>query len=202
MNIPPDPHDPTNRDPLETGPAAPEPPRDATPTPPASVSAVPPPTDPEPMTAAPPSPVRGEQPEQTGPGGRAKTKVAALVRGAAARMNKARKALAGRSVAGGRVVAGHARTIREKRIAGRCVIVTELGGHPVAIGPYRDERAARQDAARVPGAAQIAQLKPGTAYFEASDGGPTDDQGPSHRPTTLSRRLRLPGTRTSGQQDP
>jgi hypothetical protein len=42
------------------------------------------------------------------------------------------------------------------------------------IGPYRDEEAARQDVARVPGAAQIAQLKSGTAYFaEGGESAPT-----------------------------
>jgi hypothetical protein len=50
------------------------------------------------------------------------------------------------------------------------VIVTEIGSRPVAIGPYRDEQAARQDAARVPGAAQVAQLKSGAAYFAAYSG--------------------------------
>jgi hypothetical protein len=122
------------------------------------------------QTVAPPAPARGEQPAETGSGGGAKAKVTALVRGAAALAKKVGKAVAGRSVAGGRVVAGRARTIREKRDRGRCVIVTEIGGRPVAIGPYRDEQAARQDAARVPGAAQVAQLTSGAAYFAAYSG--------------------------------
>jgi hypothetical protein len=53
------------------------------------------------------------------------------------------------------------------------VIVTESGGRRVVIGPYRDEQAARKDAARLPGDAQVAQLKSGTAYFAEADSGPT-----------------------------
>jgi hypothetical protein len=175
MTVPPDAQDATNRDGLETGPTAPEPitARDPTVTPPASATSVSPPTSPEPVTAAPPAPARGEQSAETGSGGGAKAKVTALVGGAAALANKVRKAVAGRGVAGGRVVAGRARAIREKRVAGRCVIVTEIGGRPVVIGPYRDEQAARQHAARVPGAAQVAQLKSGAAYFAEADSGLT-----------------------------
>jgi hypothetical protein len=194
MTVPPDAQDATKRDGLETGLAAPEPitPRDPTVTPPASAASVSPPTSPEPpasrfaralrrgrllahlrQTAAPPAPTRGEQPAETGSGGGAKAKVTALVRGAAALANKVRRAVTGRGAAGGRVVAGRARTIREKRLARRCVIVTESGGRPVVIGPYRDEQAARQDAARVPGDAQVAQLKSGAAYFAEADSGPT-----------------------------
>lgn len=174
MNVPPDAQDATKRDGLETGPTVPEPimPRDPTPTPPASATSVQPPSA-EPETAVPPAPADGEQPAEAGSGGGAKAKVKALVRGTAALANKARRAVAGRGAAGGRVVAGRARTIREKRVARRCVIVTESGGRRVVIGPYRNEQAARKDAARLPGDAQVAQLKSGTAYFAEADSGPT-----------------------------
>jgi hypothetical protein len=122
----------------------------------------------------PPALADGEQPPaEARSGGGAKAKVRALVRGAAALAKKARRAVAGRGAAGGRVVAGRARTIREKRVARRCVIVTESGSGPVVLGPYRDEQAARKDAARVPGDARVTRLTSGTAYFAEADSGPT-----------------------------
>jgi hypothetical protein len=128
----------------------------------------------EPVTVVPPALADGEQPPaEARSGGGAKAKVRALVRGAAALAKKVRRAVAGRGAAGGRVVAGRARTIREKRVARRCVIVTESGSGPVVLGPYRDEQAARKDAARVPGDAQVTRLTSGTAYFAEADSGPT-----------------------------
>jgi hypothetical protein len=154
-----------HRDPLDAGPAVPEPITAVEPAPvaPGSASAVPPPPiSPELVTTAPPGPAGTEQSEESGQGGGAKVKVAAVVAGAAALANKVRKE-APKKV----------REVREKRVADRCVIVTEAGGCPVAIGPYRNEQAARQDLAQVAGAPQVVELKSRAAYFAAPDGGPT-----------------------------
>ena len=125
--------------------------------------------EPSDVPAAPPGSTDGEQPAEAGSGGGAKSKITAGVRSVATLARKVGRAVAGRGAEGGRAVAGRARTMREKRVARRCVIVTESSGRPVVIGPYRDEEAARQDVARVPGAAQVAQLKSGTAYFAETE---------------------------------
>jgi hypothetical protein len=133
--------------------------------------------EPSDVPAAPPGSAGGEQSPEAGSGGGAKAKITAGVRGVATLARKVGGAVAGRGAEGGRAVAGRARTMREKRAARRCVIVTESSGRPVVIGPYRDEEAARQDVARVPGAAQVAQLKSGKAYFADAEAGPS--AGPS-----------------------
>lgn len=138
--------------------------------------------EPPDVPAAPSGSTDGDQPAEAGSGGGAKTKIAAPVRNVATLARKVGKAVAGRGAEGGRAVAGRARTMREKRVARRCVIVTESSGRPVVIGPYRDEEAARKDLARVPGAAQVAQLKAGTAFFaEGGEAGPA--AGPSSTAT-------------------
>lgn len=59
------------------------------------------------------------------------------------------------------------RAVQEKRAAGRCVILTEIGGRQVAIGPYSDDHAAQKDIARVTGAPQVAELLSRAAYFDS-----------------------------------
>jgi hypothetical protein len=130
--------------------------------------------EPSDVPAAAPRSADGEQPRESGSGPGAKARITAGVRGVATLARKAGRAVAGGGAQGGRAVAGRARTMREKRAARRCVIVTESSGRPVVIGPYRDEDAARKDVARVPGPAQVAQLKAGTAYFaEGAEAGPS-----------------------------
>ena len=92
--------------------------------------------------------------EATESGRGTKITAAALVAGAAALANKVRKEAPKK-----------AREVREKRVAGRCIILTEISGRPVALGPYRDEQAARQDLTRVAGAPQVLELKSQTAHF-------------------------------------
>lgn len=132
--------------------------------------------EPSDVPAAPPGSANGEQPAE-GP----KAKLVAPVRSVAALAGKVGKAVAGRGASGGRAVAGRARTMREQRVARRCVIVTESGGRQVVIGPYRDEEAARKDLARVPAGAGVAQLKAASAYFADVEAGPT--AGPSSTAT-------------------
>ncbi|TQM43947.1 hypothetical protein [Pseudonocardia cypriaca] len=135
--------------------------------------------EPSDVPAAPPGSTDGEQPADAGSGGGAKAKIAAPVRGVVTLARKVGRAVAGRGAEGGRAVAGRARSMREKRVARRCVIVTESSGRPVVIGPYRDEDAARKDVARVPGPAQVAQLQAGTAYFaEGAEAGPSSTATP------------------------
>jgi hypothetical protein len=92
--------------------------------------------------------------EGTESGSGTKITAAALLAGAAALANKVRKEAPKK-----------AREVREKRVAGRCIILTEISGRPVALGPYRDEQAARQDLTRAAGAPQVFELKSPTAYF-------------------------------------
>jgi hypothetical protein len=139
--------------------------------------------EPPDIPAAPSGPAGGERPAEAGSGGGAKAKVTAAAGSVATLARKVGRTVAGRGASGGRAVAGRARTIREQRVARRCVIVTESSGRPVVIGPYRNEEAARQDVARVPGAAQVAQLKSGKAYF-AETGSDTGPLGGSASTTT------------------
>jgi hypothetical protein len=96
--------------------------------------------------------------EGTESGSGAKVTTAALIAGAAALANKLRKEAPKK-----------AREVREKRVAGRCIILTEVSGRPVALGPYRDEQAARQDLTRVTGTPQVLELKSHAAYFGSPD---------------------------------
>jgi len=107
---------------------------------------------PTPTTTPASAPLRTGEGTESGSG--TKITAAALIAGAAALANKVRKEAPKK-----------AREVREKRVAGRCIILTEINGRPVALGPYRDEQAARQDLTRVTGAPQVLELKSQTAYF-------------------------------------
>jgi hypothetical protein len=165
MNVP---RDPTSRDPADpfgSGPvgrpaaSAPNTAGEPIPTGPAAASPV------TPNGSAPQGTTAASTPADTGSrtesGRGAKVKAAALVAGAATLLNKLRKEAPKK-----------AREVREKRVAGRCILLTEMAGHPVAIGPYRDEQAARQDLTRVTGAPQVLELKSQAAYFGTPDSGP------------------------------
>ena len=86
----------------------------------------------------------GEQ-EKIGTGGN--VKAAALLAGAAALANKVRQEAPKR-----------VQEFREKRLAGRCVVLTEVDGREVAIGPYGDEVAARQAVATMTGTTRVVRL--------------------------------------------
>jgi len=129
-----------NTQPVSTGPAAT----------PAGRSAV------SPTPATTPGPRGTGEGTESGTG--TKVTAAALIAGAAALANKVRKEAPKK-----------AREAREKRVAGRCIILTEVNGRPVALGPYRDEQAARQDLTRATGAPQVLELKSHTAYFGSPD---------------------------------
>jgi hypothetical protein len=129
-----------NTQPVSTGPTAA----------PAGRSAV------SPTPATTPGPRGTAEGTESGTG--TKVTAAALIAGAAALANKVRKEAPKK-----------AREAREKRVAGRCIILTEVNGRPVALGPYRDEQAARQDLTRATGAPQVLELKSQTAYFGSPD---------------------------------
>ena len=86
--------------------------------------------------------------------GGGKVKAAAVVAGAAAIANKVRKEAP-------KVV----NQLRERRVAGRCVIVTEVDGRFLAIGPYKNEDAARGDVFKVGGTPHVAELVSDSAFF-------------------------------------
>ena len=134
-----------NTQPVNTGPTA-------TPTARSTVS-------PAPATTPGSAPRHTQEATESGSG--TKITAAALVAGAAALANKVRKEAPKK-----------AREVREKRVAGRCIILTEINGRPIALGPYRDEQAARQDLTRVAGAPQVLELKSQTAHF----GSPNSDR--------------------------
>ncbi len=94
--------------------------------------------------------------EATEQGG-GKLKAAAVVAGVAALANKVRQE-APKKV----------RQVRQKRAAGRCVILTEADGRYLVIGPYRSEDAARQDVFKVGGAPHVAELVSPAAFFTPS----------------------------------
>lgn len=159
MTVPSDPSHPTYRDPLDADTVLPterstplEPP-----TAPPVIATPVTPVSPEPVTAAPPIPARTDHTDESGGG---KIKAAALIAGAAALANKVRKEAPKK-----------AREVREKRIAGRYVIITEADGRPVAIGPYRDEQAAHHDLTRATNVQHVLELKSPAAYFGSSDSG-------------------------------
>ena len=103
------------------------------------------------VTETPPSePSDGEKTEHEG--GKAKTAIA--VAGVAALANKVRHEAPKKL-----------QQLREKRAAGRCVIVSEASGRYMAIGPYKDEETARQDLFKVGGTAHVAELVTTTAFF-------------------------------------
>jgi hypothetical protein len=116
---------------------------------------------PAPVATPRPAPPRTGKDTESGTG--TKITAAALVAGAAALANKVRKEAPKK-----------AREVREKRLAERRIIITEVGGRPVAFGPYRDEQAARQDLTRIPGAPQVLELKSRTARSGSPDGDRTN----------------------------
>jgi hypothetical protein len=85
-------------------------------------------------------------------------KVAALVAGATALANKVR-----------REAPKKVQQLQEKRAAGRHVIISEIAGRTVAIGPYPTGQAAREDRAKVAGATQLVELLSPTAYSASQD---------------------------------
>ena len=113
-----------------------------------------------PMAPPPSGAVPGEvsprtiAPAPTEEDGGGKVKAAAIVATAAALANKARKEAP-------KVV----NQLRERRVAGRCVIVTEVDGRFLAIGPYKNEDTARGDVFKVGGTPHIAELVTDTAFF-------------------------------------
>ena len=60
--------------------------------------------------------------------------------------------------------------MRQKRAAGRCVILTQQDGKLIAVGPYPDEQAARQDNIKVVGAPSVIGLMPQQTYFAPQPG--------------------------------
>lgn len=97
------------------------------------------------------------KPEESDEGG-SKAKTAAVVAGAAALANKVRQEAPKRL-----------HQLRERRATGRRVIITEVDGHFLAIGPYKNEDEARQDAFKVGGNPHIAELVSEAAFFAPSD---------------------------------
>jgi hypothetical protein len=96
-------------------------------------------------------PVESAPSDEAGGG---KVKAAAVVAGAAAVANKVRKEVP-------KVV----NQLRERRMAGRCVIITEVDGRYLAIGPYKNEDAAQGDVFKVGGTPHVAELVSDTAFF-------------------------------------
>lgn len=145
-----DPQDPPNVDPV--GPSAPGAPPEPATTPPPATEPAQPPAGPE----ATPTENRASEAEESRGG--AGQKVTALLSGAAALANKVRTE-APKKI----------REAREKWVAGQFVILTEVDGEAVAVGPYRNDHAAHQDIARVSGAPRVVALLTRTAYFGSED---------------------------------
>jgi hypothetical protein len=119
---------------------------------------------PEPMPIVAGDGARAEAPVPTHPAGESegaaggKVKAAVLLTGALAMANKMR-----------REAPKKLQAIREKRVAGRCVILTEVAGREVAVGPFPDEQAARQYTVNAAGAPRVIELTSQTS-FEGSKG--------------------------------
>jgi hypothetical protein len=156
MTGPGKPQEPTSRDRSSTGQAVQDQAAPAEPSPTALTSDIaPPPTTAE----APPAPVADEQVGVESPQrGGMKGRLAALGAGVAS--------LAKRVYKGG---PKKMRLARRGRTTNRCVILTEVGGRLVAIGPYRNEQAAHKDLARTHGQ-QVVELT-AAKHLAASDGG-------------------------------
>jgi hypothetical protein len=125
---------------------------------------------PEPAPGPTPTPVQtqptSESKEQ---GGGSKLKAAAVLAGAAALANKVRQEAPKK-----------AREMRERRVAGRAVILLEEAGRQIAIGPYRDGKAARQASTTAAGAATVIELVSPTGYF-----GPQDSDSTASAPENI-----------------
>jgi hypothetical protein len=111
------------------------------------------------VASAPPSPTEQTEPADGG----SKVKTAAVLAGAAAIANKVRHE-----------APKMLQQMREKRAAGRCVIVTEADDRALAIGPYKDAEAARQDLFKVGGTSRVVELMSDTAFFAPHEG-PSDN---------------------------
>jgi poly-gamma-glutamate capsule biosynthesis protein CapA/YwtB (metallophosphatase superfamily) len=61
------------------------------------------------------------------------------------------------------------REIREKRAAGRHVIVAEIGGRTVAVGPFPGGEDARRNAEKLSGTTRIVELVPASTYIPSTD---------------------------------
>jgi len=96
-----------------------------------------------------PAPTAAEHEE-----GGSKLKTGALLAGAAALATKVRQE-APKKV----------QQLREKRAEGRCVIVTEVDGRMLAIGPYKDEASAEPQAFKVGGVPRVVELVTDAAFF-------------------------------------
>lgn len=118
------------------------------------------PPDRVPTATSEPTPLTPEAPARTEPAGQSdqdsgggKVKAAALLAGATALANKVRQE-APKKV----------KEIREKRVAGRCVLLTNLADREVAIGPYPDEQAARMDLVNFAGVPRVVELVSQASY--------------------------------------
>ncbi len=158
MTIPHDPIDPGQDDPVVGDPLIVPPPAgepfDAPVVPPIETTPEPAPSTAVPDTSAPqPAPDPALE-DDSGEDSGSKLKAGALLAGAAALANKVRQKAPEK-----------VQEIREKRAAGRCVILAELSGRSVAIGPYRDAESARQDSIKVAGAPRVVELVPESSFF-------------------------------------
>jgi hypothetical protein len=108
-------------------------------------------------TVTSPPPVATEQTDRADGGG-SKAKTAVMLAGAAAVANKVRHE-----------APKMLQQMREKRAAGRCVIVTEADDRAMAIGPYKNEEAARHDLFKVGGTSRVVELMSDTAFFAPHD---------------------------------
>jgi hypothetical protein len=168
MTLPDDPQKPTPGEPGVAEPVLSEPLAPAEravsePVAPAETAPIPPGSAAE----TPPTSVPAERAEESRPHGGRKVTVVTVLAGAAAVANKVRQE-APKKV----------QELREKRAAGRCVILTEVGGRQVAIGPYRDDQSARQDIGTVTGAPRVVELMSPTAYLGPQhDGTATAPEG-------------------------
>ena len=122
-------------------------------------------TESAPVTTPRPVPVEGT-PESGGTGG--KVRAAAAFAAAAAVANKIRKEAPQR-----------VQEFRQRRDAGRCVILAEVDGRQVVVGPYRNDLAARQGLANVTGVTTIIELVSPTAYSTLQGEATTSDLPPS-----------------------
>lgn len=94
----------------------------------------------------------GGEPSERDSGGKVRT--AALLAGAAAVANKVRHEAPKKL-----------HDLREKRAAGRCVILTEADGDYLVVGPYKNEEAARQDIFKVGGTPRVVELRSQSSFF-------------------------------------
>jgi poly-gamma-glutamate capsule biosynthesis protein CapA/YwtB (metallophosphatase superfamily) len=97
-------------------------------------------------------------PQYDSSGGGSKAKKAAFVAAATAFANKMRQE-------GPKKV----REIREKRAAGRHVIVADIGGRTVAVGPFPGGEDARRTAEKLSATTRVVELVPPSTYIPSAD---------------------------------